>query len=118
MRYSCAWVWQAFAVDARPRPRNTCEERMAEVTTDRCDICDNAMKMSPMLMSGLTVLYCGPCGRFRIEGDDRWFDRGAGLVSRLASRARDVEQELNTSYGLRMADLHDSRCSWSAHTST
>jgi hypothetical protein len=109
---------EASAVNATPRPHNTYADHVAEATNDRCDLCDDALKVFAMLISGLTVLYCGPCGRFRIEGDDRWFDRGAGLVGRLESRARDIEQELSTSHGVRTADLRDSRCTWSAHTST
>ena len=84
-------------MNARPRPHNTFEDHVAEATNNRCDLCDDGLKVFAMLISGLTVLYCEPCGRFRIEGDDRWFDRGAGLFGRLAARARDIHQEVNTS---------------------
>jgi hypothetical protein len=51
------------------------------------------MEACSMLISDFTVLYCRGCGRFRFEGDDHWFNRGAGLVKRLAARADDLKKK-------------------------
>jgi hypothetical protein len=54
------------------------------------------MEASPMLFSGFTVLYCRRCARFRIAGDDRWFNKEAGLVQRLRARAEDLRGQSQT----------------------
>lgn len=59
---------------------------------NRCDKCQAPMNASPMLISGLTLLYCRPCRRFRVEGDDQWFDGGSGIVDRLLARAEVIRQ--------------------------
>jgi hypothetical protein len=49
-----------------------------------------------MLFLDFTVLFCRRCRRYRIEDDDQWFDKDAGLVQRLLARAQYLKTNRKT----------------------
>jgi hypothetical protein len=78
--------------DLPSRPGSQPNPLPAELGRNRCDKCQAKLNASPMLISGFTMLFCTPCCRFRLEGDDQWFDGGAGVVDRALHRAKMIEQ--------------------------
>jgi hypothetical protein len=56
----------------------------------KCPECGILQDHSPMLIPGVVVFRCRPCGTFRIKDDDQVIYGGDGVMDRLRARGHEV----------------------------